>query len=149
VQVKFNINKSDNMIIQSISLLDQLDKDLNTFAMRIKEWYSWHFPVRASRDRAMSFAVFVVVGGVVVVAAVEGRPPCCHRVARWLCAGAGPDRQGQLRVCPRGAVHRQPSDAERHEAGGVCGVIASALFLCSAPRSCPSIEFLRRVPRSS
>ncbi len=44
-QVKFNVNRSDNMIIQSISLLDQLDKDLNTFAMRIKEWYSWHFPV--------------------------------------------------------------------------------------------------------
>lgn len=32
------------MIIQSIALLDQLDKDLNTFAMRVKEWYSWHFP---------------------------------------------------------------------------------------------------------
>jgi len=43
-KVKFNVNRSDNMIIQSISLLDQLDKDLNTFAMRIKEWYSWHFP---------------------------------------------------------------------------------------------------------
>merc|ERR1719192_551330 len=32
------------MIIQSIALLDQLDKDLNTFAMRIREWYSYHFP---------------------------------------------------------------------------------------------------------
>lgn len=32
------------MIIQSIALLDTLDKDLNTFAMRIREWYSWHFP---------------------------------------------------------------------------------------------------------
>ena len=32
------------MIIQSIALLDQMDKDLNTFAMRIREWYSWHFP---------------------------------------------------------------------------------------------------------
>lgn len=21
-----------------------LDKDLNTFCMRVKEWYSWHFP---------------------------------------------------------------------------------------------------------
>merc|ERR1719330_1327689 len=36
--------KSDNMIIQSIALLDQLDKDINTFAMRIREWYSYHFP---------------------------------------------------------------------------------------------------------
>jgi nucleolar protein 56 len=32
------------MIVQSISLLDQLDKDLNTFAMRVREWYGWHFP---------------------------------------------------------------------------------------------------------
>jgi nucleolar protein 56 len=32
------------MIIQSIALLDQLDKDINTFSMRIREWYSYHFP---------------------------------------------------------------------------------------------------------
>ncbi|XP_045104665.1 nucleolar protein 56-like isoform X2 [Portunus trituberculatus] len=43
-KVKFNINRADNMIIQSIALVDQLDKDINTFAMRIKEWYSYHFP---------------------------------------------------------------------------------------------------------
>merc|ERR1711959_624484 len=33
-KVKFNVNRVDNMIIQSICLLDQLDKDLNTMAMR-------------------------------------------------------------------------------------------------------------------
>lgn len=43
-KVKFNVNRVDNMIIQSISILDQLDKDINTFAMRMKEWYSYHFP---------------------------------------------------------------------------------------------------------
>lgn len=43
-KIKFNIHKADNMIIQAIALLDQLDKDVNTFAMRVKEWYSWHFP---------------------------------------------------------------------------------------------------------
>jgi len=43
-QVKFNPSRVDNMIIQSIALLDQLDKDINTFAMRVREWYSWHFP---------------------------------------------------------------------------------------------------------
>lgn len=43
-KVKFNPARSDNMIIQSIALLDQMDKDLNTFAMRVREWYSWHFP---------------------------------------------------------------------------------------------------------
>ncbi|RUP49830.1 hypothetical protein BC936DRAFT_141337, partial [Jimgerdemannia flammicorona] len=42
-KVKFNVNRSDNMIIQSIALLDQLDKDINTFSMRVrggvlKEW---------------------------------------------------------------------------------------------------------------
>lgn len=43
-KVKFNVHRSDNMIIQSITLLDQLDKDVNTFSMRIREWYSYHFP---------------------------------------------------------------------------------------------------------
>ncbi|EGG24581.1 NOP5 family protein [Cavenderia fasciculata] len=43
-KVKFNVHKVDNMIIQSIATLEQLDKDLNTFVMRIREWYSWHFP---------------------------------------------------------------------------------------------------------
>ena len=37
-KVKFNPGRADNMIIQSIALLDQLDKDLNTFAMRVSEW---------------------------------------------------------------------------------------------------------------
>ncbi|KAG6541052.1 hypothetical protein Mapa_017539 [Marchantia paleacea] len=43
-KVKFNVNRVDNMIIQSICLLDTLDKDINTFCMRVREWYSWHFP---------------------------------------------------------------------------------------------------------
>ncbi|KAM4808574.1 nucleolar protein 56 [Rhinophrynus dorsalis] len=43
-KVKFNVNRVDNMIIQSISLLDQLDKDINTFSMRVREWYGYHFP---------------------------------------------------------------------------------------------------------
>lgn len=38
------MNRADNMIIQAISLLDTLDRDINTFTMRIREWYSWHFP---------------------------------------------------------------------------------------------------------
>ncbi|KAH8065577.1 snoRNA binding protein [Aureococcus anophagefferens] len=42
--VKFNPASADNMIIQSIGLLDTLDKDINTFSMRVREWYSWHFP---------------------------------------------------------------------------------------------------------
>ncbi|XP_038045411.1 nucleolar protein 56-like isoform X2 [Patiria miniata] len=54
-KVKFNVHRVDNMIIQSISLLDQLDKDINTFSMRIKEWYSYHFPelVKVVSDNTM------------------------------------------------------------------------------------------------
>lgn len=43
-KVKFNVNRVDNMIIQAIALLDTLDKDVNTFVMRVREWYGWHFP---------------------------------------------------------------------------------------------------------
>merc|ERR1711934_234510 len=43
-RVKFDVNRADKHIIQSIAILDQMDKDLNTFAMRVREWYSWHFP---------------------------------------------------------------------------------------------------------
>ena len=43
-RVKFNVNRVDNMIIQAIALMDTLDKDVNTFVMRVREWYSWHFP---------------------------------------------------------------------------------------------------------
>ena len=54
-KVKFNVNRSDNMIIQSIALLDTLDKDVNTFIMRVREWYSWHFPelVKVVNDNYM------------------------------------------------------------------------------------------------
>jgi len=38
------VNRQDKPIIQAIALIDQLDKDINTFSMRTKEWYSWHFP---------------------------------------------------------------------------------------------------------
>ncbi|KAM3719189.1 Nucleolar protein [Dirofilaria immitis] len=43
-KVKFDVHRVDNMVIQSIALLDQLDKDINLFGMRIREWYSYHFP---------------------------------------------------------------------------------------------------------
>mmetsp|Transcript_38663 Transcript_38663/g.46819 ORF Transcript_38663/g.46819 Transcript_38663/m.46819 type:complete len:507 (-) Transcript_38663:415-1935(-) len=43
-KVKFNSAKADNMIIQVIALLDTLDKDINTFIMRVREWYGYHFP---------------------------------------------------------------------------------------------------------
>ncbi|KAL7222035.1 hypothetical protein ACSBR1_023870 [Camellia fascicularis] len=30
--------------LKGIFLLDTLDKDINSFSMRVREWYSWHFP---------------------------------------------------------------------------------------------------------
>ncbi|CDW53851.1 nucleolar protein; nola protein [Trichuris trichiura] len=43
-KVQFNANRVDNMIMQAIALVDQTGKDINTFVMRIREWYSYHFP---------------------------------------------------------------------------------------------------------
>jgi len=40
----YDVNREDKPIIQSIALIDQLDKNINSFIMRIKEWFSWHFP---------------------------------------------------------------------------------------------------------
>jgi len=43
-KLSFSSEKVDTMIIQAVSLLEDLDKELNNYAMRLKEWYSWHFP---------------------------------------------------------------------------------------------------------
>jgi len=51
-KLRFNVHRQDNMIIQAIALIDQLDKNINTFAMRVREWYGYHFPemVRICND---------------------------------------------------------------------------------------------------
>jgi nucleolar protein 58 len=46
-KLKFSPEKVDVMIIQAIALLDELDKELNTYSMRVREWYGWHFPEMA------------------------------------------------------------------------------------------------------
>ncbi|OAX40137.1 Nop domain-containing protein [Rhizopogon vinicolor AM-OR11-026] len=63
-KLKFSPNKVDTMIVQAIALLDDLDKEINIYAMRVKvgeffknlmtevsfdmqEWYGWHFPEMA------------------------------------------------------------------------------------------------------
>ncbi|RMZ81757.1 hypothetical protein DV738_g1983, partial [Chaetothyriales sp. CBS 135597] len=46
-KLKFSPDKIDVMVVQAIGLLDDLDKELNTYAMRVKEWYGWHFPEMA------------------------------------------------------------------------------------------------------
>jgi len=43
-KLKFSPDKVDVMIMQAVGLLDDLDKELNNFSMRLREWYGWHFP---------------------------------------------------------------------------------------------------------
>jgi hypothetical protein len=59
-KLKFSPDKVDVMIVQaigmllllllpllhshSVGLMDDLDKEINNYAMRVKEWYGWHFP---------------------------------------------------------------------------------------------------------
>ncbi|CAL4080447.1 unnamed protein product, partial [Meganyctiphanes norvegica] len=43
-KLKFSPDKVDTMIVQAVSLLDDIDKELNNYVMRSREWYGWHFP---------------------------------------------------------------------------------------------------------
>ena len=43
-KIKFSPEKIDTMIIQAVNLLDDLDKEINIYSMRVREWYGWHFP---------------------------------------------------------------------------------------------------------
>ena len=43
-KLKFSPDKIDTMIIQAVCLLDDLDKELNNYVMRCREWYGWYFP---------------------------------------------------------------------------------------------------------
>ncbi|RAO65306.1 uncharacterized protein BHQ10_001318 [Talaromyces amestolkiae] len=62
-KVKFSVQRDDNHIIQAIAILDQLDKAINTFSMRVREWYSWHFPelikIVSENYRYAKLALFV------------------------------------------------------------------------------------------
>mgnify|MGYP001806799563 CR=1 FL=1 len=99
---------------QAIALLDTLDKDVNTFVMRVREWYSWHFPelVKIVNDNYQYARLALVVkdkGGLSeehLAAMTEitgdeakskevrgggarrGRGRCCG-VVRFVCGGRG------------------------------------------------------------
>lgn len=32
------------MIMQAVNLYEDLDKEINNYLMRLKEWYGYHFP---------------------------------------------------------------------------------------------------------
>ena len=63
-KLKFSPEKVDVMIVHAVSLLDDLDKELNTYAMRVKEWYGWHFPELAKiLPDNMSYARIIITLG--------------------------------------------------------------------------------------
>ncbi len=62
-KVKFNVNRVDNMIIQSISLLDQLEKDVNTFSMRVRYVHFLHVP----NLLAYVLEIFVLICFVIII----------------------------------------------------------------------------------
>ncbi|KAG9257697.1 nucleolar protein NOP58-like protein [Emericellopsis atlantica] len=63
-KLKFSADKVDSMIIQAVKMLDDIDKDLNVYAMRTKEWYGWHFPelARTLNDN-VAYARIVLAAG--------------------------------------------------------------------------------------
>ncbi|CAK7273424.1 Nucleolar protein 58 [Sporothrix epigloea] len=63
-KLKFSADKVDVMIIHAVSLLDDLDKELNVFMMRVKEWYGWHFPELAKiLNDNVAYAKVVLAAG--------------------------------------------------------------------------------------
>lgn len=63
-KVKFSVHKNDNHIIQGIATLDALDKGINQSAMRVREWYGWHFPelIRIVSDNGTYAKLVIAVG---------------------------------------------------------------------------------------
>jgi nucleolar protein 58 len=57
-KLKFSADKVDIMIVQAIGLLDDLDKEINIYAMRVREWYGWHFPEMAKIMNG-TFKIFI------------------------------------------------------------------------------------------
>lgn len=63
-KLRFSTDKIDTMIIQAVKLLDDLDKEINQYAMRVKEWYGWHFPEMAKiiNDNTAYARVIITMG---------------------------------------------------------------------------------------
>lgn len=63
-KLKFSKDKIDAMIVQAIKMLDDVDKELNVYAMRTKEWYGWHFPELAKTlNDNLAYARVVLAAG--------------------------------------------------------------------------------------
>jgi len=115
-KVKFNPARSDNMIIQSIALLDQMDKDINTFAMRVKEWYSWHFPELKElvKDNIM-FAR--------AAAYIQDKSTICHAGGGEGSEGGEDKMPGLVEICGDEEVAKAVVSAARTSMGMDCSPI--------------------------
>ena len=72
-KLKFTPDKVDVMIVQAVSLLEDLDKEINTYSMRIKEWYGWHFPelVKYANDNELYARTVRALGNRKTIESVE------------------------------------------------------------------------------
>jgi len=63
-KLKFSPDKIDTMVIQAVCLLDDIDKELNNYIMRAREWYGWHFPElgRIVTDNIMYVKTMQIIG---------------------------------------------------------------------------------------
>lgn len=43
-KISMDPNRQDKPVQNAVALIENMDKVINTFAMRVKEWYCWHFP---------------------------------------------------------------------------------------------------------
>nr|UXY87360.1 SAR DNA-binding protein-1 [Cryptomonas sp.] len=43
-KLKITGSKIDTMIIYANKIFDEIEKEINFFSIRLREWYSWHFP---------------------------------------------------------------------------------------------------------
>ena len=96
---------------QAIGLLDDLDKELNTYAMRVREWYGWHFPemTKIVTDNIAYAKTGACLARPVDAGVVAGPAPTC-----WLPDGARPaaalSRSSQRQqLAPALAAHPVPA----------------------------------------
>ena len=87
-KLKFSPDKVDTMIVQAIGLLDDLDKEVNVYAMRTKEWYGWHFPEMAKVvNDNLHYAKIVLKMGFRCVLLMYADPasPTSHKISPPPC----------------------------------------------------------------
>ena len=75
-KVKFSPDKVDVMVTQAVSLVADMDKELNNYVMKAKEWYGWHFLELAKlleQDNTSYIQTILTMGELYTVAMAE----CC------------------------------------------------------------------------